>query len=159
MVSAAHASRPKVIDTSHLSKIWRIDIESEKRTLDVTSQYRIRINNPTLSRNFGTNDRMLRYKRIKEHFFMDTFFSKKLAGKSSRGNTYCQIFVRGKGFVFVVPMKSKSEVLQALKQFSKEIRAPDAIVSDAEGEQTSKALRKYCSDICTTLQYLEEGTP
>ena len=51
-------------------------------------------------------------------------------------------------------MKIKSEVLQAVKQFSKEIRAPNAIVLDAAGEKTSKELRKYCSDIGTTLQYL-----
>ena len=30
---------------------------------------------------------------------------------------------------------------------------------DATGEQTSKALRNYCSDIGTTLRYLEKGTP
>ena len=29
-----------------------------------------------------------------------------------------------KGFLYVVPMKQKSEVLQAAKQFSKEIGAP-----------------------------------
>ena len=56
-------------------------------------------------------------------------------------------------------MKSKSEAIQAVKQFSKEIGAPNAIILDAAGEQTSKALRKYCSNIGMILQYLEEGTP
>ena len=56
-------------------------------------------------------------------------------------------------------MKSKSEVLQAVNRFSKEIGPPDAIISDAAGEQTSKSLSKYCSDISTTLRYLEEGNP
>ena len=52
-----------------------------------------------------------------EHFFMDTFF---VNGKpSTRGYTCCQIFVTKKGFLYVVPMKSKSEVLQAVKQFAK----------------------------------------
>ena len=56
-------------------------------------------------------------------------------------------------------MKIKSEVLQLVNQFSKEIGASNAIISDATGEKTSKALRKYCSDIGMTLQYLGEGTP
>jgi hypothetical protein len=59
----------------------------------------------------------------------------------------------------VVPLKSKSEVLPAVKQFAKEIGAPDAIISDAAGEQSSQALRKFCSKIGTILRYLEEGTP
>ena len=56
-------------------------------------------------------------------------------------------------------MKSKSEVLQEVKQFSKEIGVPNATISDATGEKTSKVLRKYWSDLGTNLQYLEEGTP
>ena len=71
----------------------------------------------------------------------------------------CQLFVTDKGFFCVVLMKSKSEVLQAVKQFVQEIGAPDAIISDTSGEQISKVLRKYCSDIGTTLRYLEERTP
>jgi hypothetical protein len=37
-------------------------------------------------------------------------------------------------------MKSKSEVLQAVKQFAKEIGAPDAIILDAAAEQKSQKL-------------------
>jgi hypothetical protein len=159
MLSAAHADRSKGINAEHLSKIWRIGLETAERTLDITSQKSIRKEHPTLSRNYGTNDRMLRYKRINDYFFMDTFFATKKAGKSSRGHTCCQLFVTDKGFVYVVPMKSKSEVLQAVKQFAKEIGAPDAIISDAAGEQSSQNLRKFCSEMGTTLRHLEEGTP
>ena len=56
-------------------------------------------------------------------------------------------------------MLSKSEVLQAVKQFAKEIDAPDAIICDAAGEQTSLDLRKFWLDIGTTLRVLEEDTP
>lgn len=90
---------------------------------------------------------------------MDTFFASKKGGKSSRGHTCCQLFVTDKGFVYVVPMKQKGEVLQALKQFAKEIGAPDAIISDMSGEQTSKEVKAFCQDIGTTLRALEEGTP
>jgi hypothetical protein len=159
MVSAAHASKPTGITAAQLSKTWRIDMDAAERTIGITSQHSQRTDNPTLSRNYGTNDRMLRYKRIHEYFFMDTFFATKKAGKSTRGHSCCQLFVTDKGFVYVVPMKSKSEVLQAVKQFAKEIGAPDAIISDAAAEQKSQKLRKFCSEIGTTLRILEEGTP
>jgi hypothetical protein len=159
MVSAAHAGRTKGVKAEHLAKTWRIDLETAQKTLDITSQKSTRTDNPTLSRNYSTNDRMLRYKRVNEYFFMGTFFATKKAKKSSRGHTCCQLFVTDKGFVYVVPMKSKAEVLQAVKQFAKEIGAPDAIISDAAGEQSSHNLRKFCSEIGTTLRYLEEGTP
>ena len=61
---------------------------------------------------------------------MDAFFATKKAGKSSRGHNCCQLFVTDKGFVCVVLMKSKAEVLQAAKQFAKEIGAPEAIACD-----------------------------
>jgi hypothetical protein len=101
----------------------------------------------------------LRCKRIDEHFFMDTFFATSKAGKSSRGHTCCQLFVTDKGFIYVAPMKSKSEALQAVKQFAKEIGAPDAMICDHSGEQTSIALKRFCQEIGATLKVLEEGTP
>jgi hypothetical protein len=159
MVSATSAGKSTSIDPEHLSKVWRISWDDAKRTIDVTSQHTIRTQDPTLSRNYGTNDRMLRYKRINTHFFMDTFFATKKGGKSSRGHTCCQLFVTDKGFVYVVPMRRKSDVLQSVKQFAKEVGAPDAFVADMSGEQMSLDLKKFCNDIGTALRALEEGTP
>ena len=156
--SATHARPRKSVDAEHLSKIWKIDLDTAQRTLDVTTQSKRYTTNPKLSRNYGTGDRMLRYKRIKEFFFMDTFFATSKAGKSSRGHTCCQLFVTDKGFVYVVPMRSRSEVLQAVKQFAKEIGAPEVLVADPAGEQKSLPLRKFCNEIGTTLRALEEGT-
>ena len=90
---------------------------------------------------------------------MDTFFATKKGGRSSRGHTCCQLFVTDKGFLYVVPMRRKSEVLQALKQFAKEIGAPTSIIADMSGEQMSHDVQKFCNDIGTTLCALEEGTP
>ena len=90
---------------------------------------------------------------------MDTFFATKKGGQSSRGHTCCQLFVTDKGFIYVVPMKKKSEVLLAIKQFAMEIGAPDSFVADMSGEQMSSEVKKFCNDIGTTLRALEEGTP
>ena len=90
---------------------------------------------------------------------MDTFFATVKAGKSSRGHQCCQLFVTDKGFIYVVPMKSKSEVYNAIKQFAKEIGAPDSIICDASKEQTSQQVKHFLNEIGTSLKILEEGTP
>ena len=159
MASTAQAGKTRGVDPKHLAKIWRISHEDAQRTIDVTTQTSTRTDDPALSRNYSTNDRMLRYKRIKDYFFMDTFFATKKGGQSSRGHTCCQLFVTDKGFIYVVPMKKKSEVLLAIKQFAKEIGAPDSFVADMSGEQMSSEVKKFCNDIGTTLKALEEGTP
>ena len=56
-------------------------------------------------------------------------------------------------------MKRKSEVLSAIKQFAKEVGAPDAIISDMAKEQVLQDMRNLCSTIGTTLRALEEGKP
>ena len=160
-VGAAHARARKSVDAEHLSKVWRIDLETAKKTLDITSQSCVRTGNPNLTKNYGTNDRMLRYRRIKEFFFMDTFNATRSAGKSSRGHKCCQLFVTDKGFVYVVPMKTqtKVDILGAVKQFAKEVGSPEAIICDAHPSQVSDVVRSFVSEIGSTLRVLEEGTP
>ncbi len=68
---------------------------------------------------------------------MDTFFVTSKAGVSSRWNKCIQLFVTGKGFVYVVPMTRQSDVSKAIKAFAKEIGAPDAIICDAARKQVS----------------------
>ena len=71
----------------------------------------------------------------------------------------CQLFVMDKGFINIIPMRRRSEALQVIKQFAKEIGVPTSIMADMAGEQMSQEVRKFCSDIGTTLWALEEGTP
>ena len=70
-----------------------------------------------------------------------------------------QLFVSDKGFVYVVPMQSKSQVPQALKMIAKEVGAPDAVICDAAREQISKEVQHFCHQMGTTLRVLEENTP
>ena len=83
MASTAQAGKSRGVDPKHLSKIWRISHEDAQRTIDVTTQTSTRTDDPTQSRNYSTNDRMPRYKRIKDFFFMNTFFATKKGGQSS----------------------------------------------------------------------------
>jgi hypothetical protein len=52
------------IESEYLSNVWRISFEDAKRIIDVTSQLSVTPKDPILAKNYGTNDRMLRYKRI-----------------------------------------------------------------------------------------------
>ena len=66
MVNATHVRRFQDVDTTHLSKIWILDLNYTKRDLDVTTQTSAQYQDPNLRRNYGTNNYMLRYKRIQE---------------------------------------------------------------------------------------------
>ena len=63
-------------------------------------------NNHKLSRNYGSNDSMLRYKHLKEHFFVDTLSDTCESKKSARGNSCAQLFVTSKDFIYAFPMKN-----------------------------------------------------
>ena len=57
----SNASRPCGVTPEHLSKVWHISPEDARRTIDTTTQTSVQTQDPTLSCNYGTNDRMLRY--------------------------------------------------------------------------------------------------
>ena len=95
-IGSTIAGQPKGVTPELLSKIWKIPFKMAEETLRVTSQLNRNGENTYLARNLGTNDRMLRYRRIKSQFFTDTFFVTTKA-KSTRGYTHMQIFVSGKG--------------------------------------------------------------
>ena len=158
VIGAVHHDKPKGITPERLAKVFRIDEATAKRTIGVTSQKVKRIRHPTLDKEFSTNDRVLRYRRIKDHFFMDTLLAKKNVGTSRRGNTCMQLFVTDKGYVFVVAMKRRSEVHKAVKLFMKRIGIPDAIIGDGAKEFLG-ATKKVCNEYGTTLRQLERGTP
>ena len=111
MSNSTHSKWFQGVDPTHFSKIWRIDLGDYKRTLDVTTQTSDWYHYYKLSRNYGTNDRIIHYKRIIEYLFMDTLFTMKIVRKFSRGPTCCHLFVTYKVCVYVLPMKSKSEFL------------------------------------------------
>ena len=117
--ASVHGSPEVGVDARHLSKVWQISYEDAKRTINATTQHGMHNPNPVMNQNYTTNDWMLQYRQITQYFLMDTFFATKKGGTSSRANTCCQLFVTDKGFIYVVPMKRKSEVLSAIKQFAK----------------------------------------
>ena len=86
------------------------------------------------------------------------FFVTNRSGKYSISNTCCQLFITDKGYVYVIPMKSKIEVLQGVNQFAKDIGSPETIICNISEEHISKLISKLFNGIGTTVQVLKERT-
>jgi hypothetical protein len=156
-IAAVSAGRSTGVNAKHLAKVWCIPHDEAAQTLKVTTQSLRHDPDSSLSRNVGTNDRAVRYRKIKSFFFSDTLFMTGTA-KSSQGNICAQLFVSDKGFVAIYPMKKQSDYFLALKQFAKDVGAPDVLVCDPHPAQTKREVREFCTQIGTTLKVLEAET-
>ncbi len=91
MIQAVSVGRLKGVSAEHLSEVWCIPHDDAARTLGVTTQSLCHHLDLSLSRNVGTNDRAVRYRKIKSFFFMDTVFVTSDV-KSLQGNICAQLF-------------------------------------------------------------------
>ena len=64
-----------------------------------------------------------------------------------------QLFVSDTGFMYVYPMKEKSEIPNAVKAFAKEIGVPLSLILDPEGTQRSHKFDKITKDIYVDLSF------
>ena len=156
-LASAEASKPKGISPTTLSKLWMVKENLAKGAIDQNTQLCRHNADNNLSRQYTTNDRMLRYRRLQSVFYTDTMFA--LKHKSVRQYTCCQVFVSDKGFVAVYPMKSQEEFQTALHWFCKEVGVPVSLIADAHRSQTSFEVRRFCDQVGTTMRVLEKGTP
>jgi hypothetical protein len=155
--SVISAGRSTGVTPEHMSKIWRIPFDDAARTLETTTQLIQQDPDSSLSHSAGTNDRAVRYRKINSIFWTDTMFAMKKAVRL-RGNTCCQFFASDKDYVGVYCMKKEAEYLYALKEFSKEVGAPDVLICDGSKAQNQSAVKLYCNQIGTTLKTLEAET-
>jgi hypothetical protein len=105
-----------------------------KRTVVMTTQHWVRTClNPTLSRCFLTNDRMLCYKQLPHTVFTDTMFA---ATPSKRGNKMAQVYSTSFGWARAHPMKSKGEAHETLSLVFHRDGVPPTMVVEDSKEQT-----------------------
>ena len=69
-----------------------------------------------------------------------------------------QIFVSDKGFVKVYPMKLQRDYPAVLRQFAKDVGAPEILVCDPHPSHKIFEVKDFCNNIGTTLKLLEQGT-
>ena len=55
-------------------------------------------------------------------------------------------------------MKLQRDYPAALRQFTKDVRAPEILVCDPHPSQNSFEVKDFCKNIGTTLKLLEQGT-
>jgi hypothetical protein len=113
---------------------WMIAPDCAKKTVQRTMQWGVRTClNPTLARQFPTNDRMLCYKQLPRTIFTDTMF----AGTPSRGGNRCaQVYTTSFGWARAHPMTRKCEAHETLSLLFHRDGVPPTMVLDSSKEQT-----------------------
>ncbi len=100
------------IDFMTLAGQWMIAPDSAKKTVQWTTQRGVHTClNPMLARQFPTNDRMLRYKRLPHTTFTDTMFA---STPSCSGNNCAQVYATYFGWARAHPMTRKGEAHETL---------------------------------------------
>ena len=149
----ATSTKRNKVDPEELSSKWGIGISAAKRTLKVTTQRGIRtVLHPSLSRRFRTNDRQLRYRRLRCDVFTDTLITNVI---SRRQNRYAQVFGTSFGWSRAHPMKLKSEAHEALSLMFIRDGVPPRIIMDNSLEQTKGKFAKKMREADCHLRQVE----
>ena len=140
-----------------LSKLWRIPLSQARRTLQVTDQRSLRIQQGSISRRFRTDTYQRRYRRLGgpySRFSTDVLFSKV---KSVSGNTCAMIYSNKQGFIKIYPMETKSQAHGTFSTFIHEVGIPHEVHADGAGElvkgEFKKKLNKYEVHLTVTEPY------
>ena len=134
------STRKPKIDPAKLARTWGIGIEAASRTVRVTTQRGIRtVMHPSLSRRFRTNDRQLRYRRLRTDLYSDTLES---STTSKRGNKYAQVFGTNFGWARAFPMPKKSDAHEGLSLLFSRDGVPSTMIVDGSKEQTMGQFKK-----------------
>ncbi len=122
------------IDPQTLAACWMISPERAKQTVVMTTQRGVQTClNPTLSRQFPTNDRMLWYKRVLHTMFSDTLFTRSVL---QQGNKMAQVYATSFGWARAHPMKRKGDIHETLSLVFQPDGVPPTMVTDDSKEQT-----------------------
>ena len=143
-IQAVRHSSGKDLTPESLARLWNISLDAARRTIRSTEQESLRILHGKISRRVKTKAHQSRYRQLGgylSHFASDTFKSNV---KSTRGNTYTQLFCNRANFVRCYPMKSKSHAHHALDRFIHEVGIPTELTTDGAKELTLGQWGKTC---------------
>ena len=151
------SSQGKAVDAHALSRRWHIPYRRAKNTVQRTTQRGVRqVLNPTLTRRYLTNDRLLRYPRLPHTVFTDTM----IAGTvSQRGNKYAQVYATSYGWGRSFPMARKGDAHHTLDLLFKRDGVPPEMVMDGSKEQTQGQFAKKLRDAGCHKRQIEPYSP
>ncbi len=122
------ARKTALIDYTTLASRWMISPEKAKQTVQRTKQRGVRTClNPTLARQFPTNNRMLCYKRLPHPVFTDTMFARTA---SKQGNKCAQAYATLFGWSRAHPMTTKGDAHERLSLLFHRDGVPPTMISD-----------------------------
>ena len=123
----------KAVDALSLAKQWMISPDRAKNKVQKTTQCGIRmVINLQISRQYPTNNRILRYPCVLHPLYTDTM----IAGTvSKRGNKNAQVYVTSYGWKRLFPMKLKSDDHETLTLLFKCDGLPPEMIMDNSKEQ------------------------
>ena len=134
-VNSVHRSTSSAnLSPEQLAQMWNISVPAARDTLRSCTLDNIRQPEKGFSRRFKTKAHQRQYKQLGGYlgeFNSDTF---KMNVKSTRGNTYVQLFTNKASFIQSYPMKSKSHANHALDRFIHEIGVPRSLMTDGAKE-------------------------
>jgi hypothetical protein len=158
VASTMTGKRKSVMTAQRLSKNWCIPLASAEQTLKVTTQQGVRtVANPSLSRRFRTNDRQLRYRRLRCDMYTDGLDAKTVP--SLRGNKHAQIYATRFGWFRAHPMKAKSETHETVSVLFARDGVPNVMVMDGAKEQTQGEFRRKCREAGCHIRQTEPYSP
>jgi hypothetical protein len=144
-------SKTTNISKEDLAKRWHIGLEAAARTLLATSQLGMRFVDGPLERRLKTSQAHMRFPTLDLRIYSDTLFSQK---KSIRGFPCAQVFMDGKCFCWVYPLRSKGDAHQALMQFIQDVGIPKELLTDCALEEMrgewGRILKQYHIGHCMT---------
>ena len=140
-----------------LADKWMVSPEKACRTLERTTQRGVRmISHPSLSSRFQTNDRQLRYKRLRHDVFTNMMQSKT---KLCQGELYSQVYTTGFHWCRAHLMKLKSDAHNLLSLLFQCNGVPPKLIMDGSKEQTLGRFKKKCQDADCRIKQTKPYSP
>ena len=124
-ISAITHERHHKLTPKPLAQKWNIGLNTEKKTIKVTTQLGVRSSLGPLTRRYRTDIMQQHIRRLSTTFYTDILFAK---CKSIIGNNVEQVYTDGQGFVYVDPRNSKSLAGLTLDKLTKNIGIPNTII-------------------------------
>ncbi len=147
----------RAINAEALAEKWMVSPDVARRTLARTTRRGIRtLANSTLSRRFSTNDRQMRYKRLRHDLYTDTM---KASTPSRKRELYAQVFCTDFRWSRAFPMKLKSEAADAVDLLFHRDGVPTKMIMDGSKEQTLGRFRKKCQQASVHMKQTEPYSP
>jgi hypothetical protein len=124
-----------------LSQKWDIGLEAAKRTLRVTTQRRIKtVADASISHHWGTNDRSMRYNRLKSNLFTDYMFTNVTL---TCGNNGGQVYNNDTDWIKLYPILSRGDCHATfLDLLAHREGVPDVLISEQAKEQARGQMQK-----------------